>query len=62
MNTLKDAIPPISAPGLGCSSEEPVIGVRILIPDSALPAPIAQNSHQSSRSTTAGAYGFYAGC
>jgi hypothetical protein len=41
MNTLKDSNPPISAPGLGCASEDPVIGVRVLIPDSALPAPIA---------------------
>jgi hypothetical protein len=41
MNTLKDSNPPISVPGLDCASEEPVIGVRILIPESALPAPIA---------------------
>ena len=46
MNTLKDSNPPISAPGLGCASEDPVIGVRILIPDSALPAPIAANLAQ----------------
>jgi len=35
MNTLKDSNPPLPMPALDCASEDPVIGVRILVPDTA---------------------------